>query len=176
MVTSRDTFDCQSFAALATIITAPVVKAARNVMMATTAMSKRPAIEPFGTIAVTTRGPWPGSGVASSSSHGSAMCSTASSGSIVDMQPALVQHQAARVVFIHQGDIVRGDDDRGPRLVECDKQAQQPLAEIGIDIAGRFVGEQKLRPRNHRTRDRGALLLAAREHRRQRAHAVAETD
>ena len=33
-----------------------------------------------------------------------------------------------------------------------------------------------MRPRDYRTRDRGALLLAAREHRRQRPHALAETD
>ena len=50
MVISRPTSDCQSLAASTTIITAPIVSAARNVMMATTAVSERPAIEPLGTI------------------------------------------------------------------------------------------------------------------------------
>ena len=37
-------------------MTAPVVSEARNVMMATTATSARPAIERFGTIGVSPRG------------------------------------------------------------------------------------------------------------------------
>ena len=49
-------------------------------------------------------------------------------------------------------------------------------AEVRIDVAGRLVGEQELRPRDHGARDRGALLLAARKHRRQRPHALAEPD
>jgi hypothetical protein len=42
--------DCHSKAALITIATPPLVTAARNVMMATTAASALPPIEPFGTI------------------------------------------------------------------------------------------------------------------------------
>ena len=57
-----------------------------------------------------------------------------------------------------------------PGLVELDEQAQQPLRQSGIDVAGRLVGEQQLRPRDHRARDRRALLLAAR-----RAPAAAPT-
>src|SRR5579862_1429480 len=167
MVTSRETSERQSLAALTTIITAPAVSPARKVMMATTATSERPAIELLGTIAVATCGPWARNGAASRSSHGSAMVSNcASTGSVVDMQPSLVQHQATRVVLVHQGDIVGGDNDRGAGLVELDEQAQQALAEIRIDVAGRLVGEQKLRTGDHGARDRGALLLAAREHRR----------
>jgi hypothetical protein len=45
MVISRPTSDCQSLAALTTMVAAPVVSAARKVMMATTAASERPAIE-----------------------------------------------------------------------------------------------------------------------------------
>ena len=40
-------------------MTAPVVSEARNVMMATTATSARPAIERFGTIGVSPRGMYP---------------------------------------------------------------------------------------------------------------------
>ena len=100
----------------------------------------------------------------------------ASTGSIVDMQSSFMQNQPARVVFVHQGNVVRGDDDGGARLVELDEQPQQPLAEIGIDVAGWLVGEQQLRTRDHGTRDGGALLFAARQNRRQRLHPLAEPD
>src|SRR5208282_1047762 len=177
MVTSRPTSDCQSFAVLTTSIAAPVVSAARNVMIATTAASERPAIELFGTIDVAIHGARSSDGAASSSSQGSRMvCATVSIGSVVDMQSSLMQHQTARVELVHQSNIVRGDDDGGSRLVEFDEQAQQALTEIRIDIAGRLVGEQKLRPRNHRACDGGTLLLAAGENGWQGSHAFAETD
>src|SRR5947207_14867833 len=48
----RATSDSQLLAALATSIAAPAASAARNVMMATTALSDRPAIESLGTIGV----------------------------------------------------------------------------------------------------------------------------
>ena len=69
-----------------------------------------------------------------------------------------------------------GDDHRCPRFVELDEQPQQALRQVGIDVAGRLVGEQKLWPRDHGAGDRRALLLAAREHRRQRPDALPETD
>jgi hypothetical protein len=50
------------------------------------------------------------------------------------------------------------------------------LRQIGVDIARRLVGEQKLRPRDHRPRDRRALLLSAGQHRRQRRHAIPKPD
>ena len=59
MVTSRATSDCHSTAADRTSMTAPVVSEARNVMMATTATSARPAMERFGTIGVSPRGMYP---------------------------------------------------------------------------------------------------------------------
>src|SRR5271163_4634966 len=173
MVTSRPTSDCQSLAALTTIITAPVVNAARKVMMATTAVSDRPAIDPPGTIGVGVVGASVRDDAVSPPSHGSVRVL---SGSVVDMQPSFVEDQAAGVVFVHQRDIVGGDDDGGARLVELDEQPQQALPEIGIDVAGRLVGEQKLRPRDYRSRNRGALLFAAGEHRRQRPQAIAQPD
>ena len=50
MVSSLPTSDCHSAAEALTSSTAPVVIEARNVMMATTATSARPAIEARGTI------------------------------------------------------------------------------------------------------------------------------
>src|SRR5580692_1573316 len=172
-VTSRPTSACQSFAVLTTSIAAPVVSAARKVMMATTAASERPAIELLGTIEPAPRGARSSAAVGSMSSHGSIMVSI---GLVVDMQSSFMQHQAARIELVHQGDIVGGDDDGRARFVELDEQPQQALTEIGIDVAGGLIGEQKLRPRDHRARNRRALLLAAGEDRRQRPHAIAEPD
>src|SRR5262249_43362325 len=148
IVTSRATSDCQSLAAARTKTTAPVVSEARKVMIATIATSARPAIVPLGTIGVTNCGIAPGCGATV----------TASTSSFIDMNSPFVQHQPARVVLVHKRDVVRGDDDRGTGLVELDKQSQQSLRQARIDVAGRLVGEQELGPRDHRARNRGALL------------------
>src|SRR3954452_17051386 len=166
MVSSRATSDCQSLAADCTRITAPIVSEARNVMIATTAVSARPATVAFGTIGVSKLGNSP----AGYMPDASAPASTSRAGSIVDMQPPFVQHDAAGLVLVHQCNIVGCDDYRGAGLVELDEQSQQALREIGIDVAGRLIGEQKMRPRDHRARDCSALLLPARKHRRQRPH------
>src|SRR6202161_1345859 len=162
MVTSRPTSACQSFAVLTTSMAAPVVSAARKVMMATTAASERPAIELLGTIEGEPRGARSSAPVGSMSSHGSIMVSI---GLVVDMQLSFMQHQTARIELVHQGDIVGGDDHRRARLVELDEQPQQALTEIGIDVAGGLIGEQKLRPCDHRARDCRALFFAAGEDR-----------
>src|SRR5215510_4168770 len=132
IVTSRATLDCHLPAAAPISTTAPTVSEARNVMMAITATSARPAMESTGTIEVSPRGAGARrcSGVLSSTSKGLA--------SFIIVQPSFVQYQAARIELVHQRDVVGGADDRA--------------------------------------RDRGALLLAARQDRRQRPHAVAEPD
>src|SRR5215510_6539081 len=165
IVTSRATLDCHSPAAAPISTTAPTVSEARNVMMAITATSARPAMESTGTIEVSPRGAGARrcSGVLSSTSKGLA--------SFIIVQPSFVQYQAARIELVHQRDVVGGDDDRGSRFVELDEEAQQTFGQRRIDIAGRLIGQQQLRPA-----DRGALLLAARQDRRQRPHAVAEPD
>src|SRR5471032_2275574 len=150
MVTSRATSDCHSLAALATNITAPVVSDARNVMMATTAISARPEIELRGTSGVSKRGRRPrGVGVISRCLI-SVMSVTLTS--IIDVQTPLMQHQPARIVLVHQRDVVGGDHYRGSGFVEFDEQPQQPLRQAGIDVAGRLVGEQQLRPRSEERR------------------------
>src|SRR6202171_1926234 len=171
MVTSRPTSACQSFAVLTTSIAAPVVRAARNVMMATTAVSERPAIELLGTIEAEPRGARCSAVVGAMWSHGSSIVSI---GLVVDMQPSFMQHEATRIELVHQGDIVGGDDDGRARFVELDEQPQQALTEIGIDVSRGLVGKQQLRPRDHRACDCRALLLAAREDRGERPPAIAE--
>src|SRR5262245_11770151 len=171
MVTSRATADCHSSAVEPTSTTAPMVSDARKVMMAMTATSARPAIESIGTIGISARGlasVGPVSGSLVSMSTGRA--------SFIVVQPPFVQHQPTCIELIHQRDVVRGDDDRGARFVELHEQPQEALGERGIDVAGRLVGQQQLRPGDDGAGDRGALLLAAREHRRQRPDALAQAD
>ena len=56
-----------------------------------------------------------------------------------------MEHKPARVILVHQGDIVGRDHDGGSGLIEFDKQAQQPLCQARIDVAGWLVGKQQLR-------------------------------
>src|SRR5438132_8549930 len=149
IVSSRDTSACQSFAAGYTSMTAPVVIDARKVMMATTAIKACAAMVAFGTIGVSTRSPSK-SGVCAGSGASLTSRGVASRlGSIIDMQPSLMQHEPRRVVLVHQRDIMGGDHDRRARLVELDEQAKKPLRQTRIDIAGRLVGEQELWPCDH---------------------------
>src|SRR6478752_43073 len=131
MVISLATSDCHSAAEALTSSTVPVVIDARNVMMATTATSARPWIEARGTIGDMLRA-LAGSGGPSCPRSTS---TPRSSGLLIDVQPSLVQHEASRLVLVHQGDIVGGDDDGGARLVELDEQPQQAAAERRIDAA-----------------------------------------
>src|SRR6516162_5583089 len=174
IVISRATSDCHSEAAPYTIATPPLVTAARNVMMATTAASALPAIESFGTMVASPLAcsRWVGSRRAKPKR----LRRPSIAGSIIDMDATVMEHQATRVVLVHQGDIMGRDDDRGAGFVEFDEQPQQPLRQPRIDVSGRLVGEQNLRPCDHRAGDGGALLLAAREYRRQRPHTIAEAD
>src|SRR4051794_23251306 len=171
IVISLATSDCHSAAEALTSSTVPVVIDARKVMMATTATSARPWIEARGTIGDMLRA------LAGSCGRSCPRSTSTPRSSVlfIDVQPSLMQHQATRLVLVHQADVVGCDDDGGARFVELDEQPQQSSPERRIDAAGRLVGEQELRPRDHRARDRRALLLAARQDRRQRIHAVAET-
>src|SRR5689334_4931032 len=172
MVISLATSDCHSAADALTSSTAPVVIEARKVMIATTATRARPEIEARGTIGDMMR-------ALAGTCGRSLPRSTSGLGSstlLIDVQPSLMQHQTPRVVLLHQGDVMGGDDDGGAGLVEFDEQPQQPPAERRIDAAGRLVGEQQLGPRDHGAGDGGALFFAARQDRRQRVHALAEPD
>src|SRR3981189_3249423 len=119
MVISLATSDCPSAADELTNSTAPVVIDARNVMMATTATSARPAIEPRGTIGERLR--------AFADSRGrSCPRSTnrprSSPGLFIDMQPSMMQHHPPRLILIHQRDVVGCDNHRGAGLVQLDEQ------------------------------------------------------
>src|SRR5258705_12728125 len=149
-------------------MTAPVVSEARKVMMAMIAISARAEIVARGTIGVSKRG----SVCAESAAGEFGFSPAAILASVVDMQTALVQHEAARIDLVHERDVVGGNDDGSARFIEFHEKPQQPLRQIRIDIARGLVGEEELRPRDHRPRDSGALLLPTREHRRQGGDAI----
>jgi len=59
---------------------------------------------------------------------------------------------------------VGDQDQRGARLaVEREHQFDDRPARLGVEVAGRFVGEQYARIGCERARQRHALLLAARQ-------------
>src|SRR5580700_8974322 len=113
IVISLATSDCHSAADALTNSTAPVVIDARNVMMATTATSARPAIEARGTI---------GDKLRARAGTCGRSCPRSTSGPcslpvlLIDMQPSLMQHQPPRVILIHQRDVMGRDHNRGARL------------------------------------------------------------
>src|SRR4030088_1792918 len=110
MAISLATSDCHSAADALTSSTAPVVIDARNVMMATTAIKARPAIEARGTI---------GDKLRALTGTCGRSCPRSSNGSrslpvlLIEMDPALMQYHPPRVILIHQGDVVGRDDHRG---------------------------------------------------------------
>ena len=139
MVISLATSDCHSVAEALTSSTTPVVTEARNVMMATTATSARPAIEARGTIGDMLRAR---AGTCGRSFPRSISTPWSSPALLIDVQPSLMQHQPPRVVLVHQRDVVGGDDDRRAGFVQFDEQPQQPPSERRIDVAGRLVRQQ----------------------------------
>src|SRR5277367_6505843 len=122
IVISRAMSDCHSDAAPITIATPPLVTAARNIMIATTAVSAFPAIVSFGTIVVSPLAcsRW----VRSRRSPPRRLRKAAMAGSIIDMDATVMEHQATRIVLVHQGNIVGRDDDRGAGFVELYEQPQ----------------------------------------------------
>ncbi len=81
-------------------------------------------------------------------------------GGDLDQMPVLHAHHA-----IHAGGEIEvvGGDQRGDPLPpdQLDQLVEYELRSIGIEIAGRLVGEDQLRRVGERTADGGALLLAA---------------
>jgi hypothetical protein len=58
---------------------------------------------------------------------------------------------------------VRGDDDRRSGAVDPVQQLHDPDRGLGVEVAGRLVGQQQRRVVDERARDADALLLAARQ-------------
>src|SRR6516165_1762609 len=109
MVISRATSDRHSFADPITIATPPLVTAARYVMIATTAASALPAIESFGTMEPSPRVCSPGRG--DRRRRPTCLRSVVVARPIVDMDMAVMEHEATGVVLIHQCNVMGGDDN-----------------------------------------------------------------
>src|ERR1700744_6507276 len=129
-VISLDTSDCHSAADALTSSTVPVVIEARKVMIPTTATSARPEIEARGTIGDMLRAragtcgrslPWPRS-INGPCSSPSLLILVYSCRLLIDMQPSLMQHEAPRLVLVHQGNIVGRNDHGGAGFVQLDEQ------------------------------------------------------
>src|SRR4051794_15520105 len=107
MVISRETSCRQSRETPLTMIAAPAVSEARNVMIAMTVTSAREAIASGGTIGASRRGvarDW------SSPASGSAMAR-----SVIDVEAAIAQHEAARAIkLIHEAEVMGRDQDGRP--------------------------------------------------------------
>src|SRR4029077_18305514 len=103
MVISLATSDCHSAADALHSSTVPVVIEARKVMMATTATSALPEIEPRGTIGDMLRARAGTCGRSRPRSTSGPRCWSVL---LIDVQPSLMQHQPPGVVLIHQGHIM----------------------------------------------------------------------
>src|SRR5215207_5161925 len=179
MVASRPMAERHCCELEATSTAPPAHSAARKVRMAMTTMSARLAA-----VCTATSGAWPlswaavGIGRAGAAAGGSRRRTRAAAAPgaclLIDMQPAVAEDQPAGVDLVHEAEVVGGDDNRGAEPVELDEQAQQPPPQRRIDVAGRLVGQQQVGPDDQGPGDGGALLLAARQHRRQNVHALAE--
>ena len=81
-----------------------------------------------------------------------------------------------RSACLREARIVRDHADRRARAVEILEQVHHGLAVDRVEVSGRLVGEQDERRAGDRARDGDALLLAARELRREVLHAVRHAD
>ena len=114
IVTSRATVGLPLAAAARTSMTAPVVSEAQEGHDRDDRhQGRRPEIVACGTIGVSKRGS--GSGRSGAGPLGCSRGCGVHRRSVVDMQAALVQHEAARVELIHQRDVVGGDHHRRAR-------------------------------------------------------------
>ena len=75
-----------------------------------------------------------------------------------------------------QAKIMGGNNDRRSQSVHRRQQVENPLRHGRIDVAGRLVGNDQLRPRNDGAGNGDALLLSARQGRRASAGPVGEPD
>src|SRR5262249_49731722 len=122
MVASRAIWLSQTAAELLTSETAPKVRQDRNVMIAMTEISERPATFCSGTIVAILRCRRGTTVGASAGGAGSlAACCLAS---VMDLQPSGVEHHPARLDLVHESQVVSGDQHGGAQPVELDEQPE----------------------------------------------------
>src|ERR671920_2514013 len=84
-------------------------------------------------------------------------------GPLVAHDPAVRDLDHAPPHAIHHRLVVRRDEHRGAGPVDPVQQLHDPDGGLGIEVAGRLVGDEQRRVVDERARDGHALLLAARE-------------
>src|SRR3954453_3903811 len=133
MVISRPTDPCHCPDAVATSSAMQAHSAARKARMAMTATSARFSAEWTGT-----SGAWrfsfalkPGSGATSSAEPDGTGIVRAIPRLLIDVQETVADHEPAGFDLIHQGEIVRRDQNGGAEPVELDEEAQEPAREGG---------------------------------------------
>ena len=101
---------------------------------------------------------------------------SADSADAVVHDAAVAQHDDA-VGGGRRARVVRDHDDRLAELVDCAAQHVEHVGgRLGVEVAGRLVGEHHGRTRDQRAGDRDALLLAARQLGGPVRQAVAQAD
>src|SRR4029077_14997525 len=91
-----------------------------------------------------------------------------------DLEVAVQEDEARRIELVHQGIIVRRDNDRGAQTVQLDEQAQQPVGADRVDVARRLVMEEPFWASDHGTGNSRPLLFAAGQDFGISMHAVTE--
>ncbi len=84
-------------------------------------------------------------------------------GRLVAHELALIELQHAAAHLVDHRLVVGGDEHRGAGAVDPVEQPHDVDRGLGIEVAGRLVGEQQRRVVDERPRDRDALLLPAGE-------------
>jgi hypothetical protein len=74
---------------------------------------------------------------------------------------AVVEHHHAARAHVEQRAIMGREQHRGAGIVDVFQQPENVEGELGVEIAGGFVGQHQRRLRHDGTSDGDALLLAA---------------
>src|SRR3569833_1515203 len=135
--TSRPTSDDQAIADFCTSTTPPSVTPDKNVMIAISSTSVRPATERSGTMAVVRFG----AGLAVGSAGAAAMVAVASAN---HRHLAVGQRHAWKVEAGDQAELVRRQNDGRAELVELGKEPDEAQRQLGVDVAGRLVGQKDI--------------------------------
>ena len=97
-------------------------------------------------------------------------------GSALPTMLAVLELDDAAADPLDQLAIVRRDEHGGAARVDVAEQVHDLERQVGIEIAGRLVGQHQLRLVDERARNGHALLLAARQLLGQRVEAVLQAD
>ena len=145
-------------------------------MMATTSVSDPPVTDPGGTIGAFVLANLIGDCGRALNGTGSVVSTLLMTGdSLLKLKAAILELHAGSRKLRHELIIMRCDNNGGAEPVQLDEQSKEAARHLWIDVAGRLVGEKKLRLGDHGARDGGALLFPARKHGRKSMHPVAKS-